>query len=90
MTRPSKAPPLDPSRPCVPWDGELDRDGYGRSGSGRSHDQRAHRFVWEEDVGDIPEGLTLDHICLRRDCVALWHLDLVPWSENSKRRWTRR
>jgi hypothetical protein len=43
--------------------------------------------MWEESVGEIPDGLTLDHICLNRACIGVWHLDLVEWSENSKRRW---
>ena len=88
--RPTNAPPIDPTSPCVEWDGELDRDGYGRSGSGRSHSQQAHRYVWEDEVGDIPEGMSLDHVCLNRACVNLKHLDLVTWSENSKRRWQNR
>ena len=87
--RPSNAPELDPTRPCDEWDGPLDRDGYGKWGNGRAGSQQAHRRVWEEDVGEIPEGLTLDHVCLNRKCVAPWHLDLVPMSINSKRRWVR-
>ena len=43
--------------------------------------------MWEELVGDIPEGLTLDHVCKRRSCINIAHLDLVTMSENSKRRW---
>lgn len=89
IPRPTNAAPLDATRPCVEWDGEYDRDGYGRSGNGRNRSQQAHRAVWEEDVDDIPEGMTLDHICLNRRCVAIWHLDLVEWSENSRRRWKR-
>lgn len=84
-----KAHFIDRDAPCVPWDGELDRDGYGRSGNGRTHSQQAHRYVWEETVGDIPEGMTLDHVCKRRDCVQLAHLELVTQSENSKRRWNK-
>jgi hypothetical protein len=86
VVRPARAPALDPERPCRDWDGRLDRDGYGRWGSGAGGSQQAHRRIWEEDVGDIPDGLTLDHICLNRACTALWHLDLVTASVNSKRR----
>ncbi len=90
IKRPTNAPPLDRNRRCVLWDGEnFDRDGYGRWGNGSAGSQQAHRRAWEEDVGDIPEGLTLDHICLNRACIAIWHLDLVEWAENSRRRWKR-
>jgi HNH endonuclease len=85
--RPTSAPPIDRDAPCIDWDGELDRDGYGRSGSGRSHSQVAHVYVWEEAVADIPEGCSLDHVCRNRACINLAHLDLVTWSENSLRRW---
>ena len=91
VIRPTNAPPLDAGRPCVEWDGDnFDRDGYGRWGNGSAGSQQAHRRTWEESVGDIPDGLTLDHICLNRACIAIWHLDLVEWSENSKRRWRSR
>lgn len=86
--RPTTIPDLDPTAPCIPWDGELDRDGYGRSGSGRSHSQVAHVAEWEEATGErIPEGMSLDHVCENRTCINLRHLDLVSWGENSRRRW---
>lgn len=86
--RPHSIPDLDPTAPCEEWDGELNRDGYGRSGSGRGHSQVAHVMVWEEATdADLPEGTSLDHICRNRACINLKHLDLVSWSENSKRRW---
>ena len=85
--RPKEAPDLDPRLPCVEWDGELDKDGYGRSGSGRSHSQVAHVMVWEEAFGELPRGTSLDHVCMNRACIRLEHLDLVEWAENSRRRW---
>jgi hypothetical protein len=75
--------------PCVEWDGEPDRDGYGRSGSGRGHSQVAHVYMWEEAFGPLPAGTSLDHICLNRMCYRFEHLDLVEWAENSRRRWRR-
>ena len=85
--RPTSVPDLDPDARCVEWDGESDRDGYGRSGNGRNHSQVAHVAEWEEATDSrLPEGTSLDHICKNRTCINLKHLDLVTWSENSKRR----
>ena len=81
-------PDIDLKTPCILWDGELDRDGYGRSGSGKNHSQVAHVAEWEEATDSkLPEGCSLDHLCRNRECINLKHLDLVSWSENSKRRW---
>jgi len=86
--RPTNIPDIDLATPCIPWDGELDRDGYGRSGSGKNHSQVAHVAEWEEATDSkLPEGTSLDHLCMNRECINLKHLDLVTWSENSKRRW---
>lgn len=48
----------------------------------------AHRLVYEEMRGPIPEGLTLDHLCRNRPCVNPDHLEPVTREENV-RRWGR-
>ena len=45
----------------------------------------AHRWVWEHEVGPIPEGLTIDHLCRNTACVNPAHLEPVPGSENTRR-----
>ena len=86
--RPHSVPELDPTAPCIEWDGELNRDGYGRSGSGKNRSQVAHVAEWEEATdAKLPPGTSLDHICKNRACINLAHLDLVSWGENSRRRW---
>jgi hypothetical protein len=45
----------------------------------------AHRVVYEEAVGPIPEGLTIDHLCKTKDCVNPEHLEPVEWRENAYR-----
>ncbi len=72
---------LDPVFQCHLWTGKLDRDGYGFHGR-----TRAHIKAWVDANGEIAEGLELDHLCRRRNCVALHHLELVTRSENELRK----
>lgn len=77
---------LDPTFGCLLADGRADKDGYvfhGRS--------RAHIAAWVQAHGEIPADdkgtpYVLDHLCRRRNCVALHHLELVTQSENEKRK----
>jgi len=57
------------------------RDGYGYISIGTTN-HRAHRLLWESIHGPTPEGLVLDHLCRRRDCVRPDHLELVTNHEN--------
>lgn len=45
----------------------------------------AHRAVYEEVVGPIPAGLTLDHLCRNCGCVNPDHLEPVTMAENVRR-----
>ena len=76
---------LDRRKPCIEHVGGTDRDGYGRVAGNRT----AHQRAFEEEVRDLLPGETLDHICLNRICIAVWHLDPVSQSVNSQRRWER-
>lgn len=66
---------------CELWSGRLDEDGYGRDGR-----RKAHITAYETAFGPVPEGFVLDHLCRRRNCVALHHLEPVTQSENEKRK----
>ena len=46
---------------------------------------RAHRAIYEEMVGPIPDGLVLDHLCSVRNCVNPEHLEPVTQAENARR-----
>jgi hypothetical protein len=59
----------------------LDRDGYGFHGGSRSH-----IVAWVAANGPIPEGLEVEHMCRRRACKAVHHLELVTRSENELRK----
>ncbi len=45
----------------------------------------AHRFAYEDMVGPIPDGLTIDHLCNNKRCVNPSHLEPVSMAENIRR-----
>lgn len=49
----------------------------------------AHRASWTHHRGEIPKGLTIDHMCFNRSCVNPDHLRLLTLMENTRRRWGR-
>lgn len=75
---------VDPETGCWIWLRAKGKDGYGSIKRGkRSH--RAHRWVYEQEVGPIPEGLELDHLCRNPSCVNPEHLEPVTKAENQWR-----
>lgn len=45
----------------------------------------AHRLVYEYEVGPIPDGLTIDHLCRNTICVNPSHMEPVTNAENARR-----
>ena len=45
----------------------------------------AHRLAYSMQVGEIPMGMTIDHICFNRRCVNTEHLRILSLQENAKR-----
>ena len=69
---------------CLVWQGAVST-GYGRVGlQGRT--RLAHRVAWVAANGtDVPEGLTIDHLCRIRECVNPDHLEPVSSRVNTLR-----
>lgn len=68
---------------CWEYRGAIKDNGYGNFCPHRSRTMLAHRFAWETLVGPIPEGMTLDHMCLNRRCVNPDHLRVMSARENT-------
>lgn len=62
--------------------------GYAQIGwqnKGSRHVVLAHRAAWTHVNGQVPIGMTLDHLCKNRRCVNPAHLRLLPNWENARR-----
>jgi hypothetical protein len=72
---------------CWIWQGGQAGRGYGKR-NGPKVRQVAHRWMYERLVGPIPDGMTLDHLCLNKLYVNPQHLEVVTMTENNRRRST--
>ena len=74
----------EPNSGCWLWEGGISQDGYAlvwANGTGG----KAHRMIYEEMRGPVPDGLQLDHLCRVRFCVNPDHLEPVTQQENVNR-----
>lgn len=65
---------------CWPWTAAVQSAGYGFN-----RGKLAHRTAYEDAVGPIPDGLTIDHLCSNRRCCNPSHLEPVTREENARR-----
>lgn len=78
---------VDKSEDCWIWSAGKDGNGYGVAIVGSRSDGtyrhvKAHRLSYELTVGQIPDGLQVDHLCRVRACVNPAHLEPVTQREN--------
>jgi hypothetical protein len=71
---------------CWNWTGPIYKgQGHGFIQDGAAKRYMAHRFVWEQIVGPIEDGLVLDHLCKNKRCVNPEHLEAVTQGINGLR-----
>ena len=62
---------------CWLWKAQISSTGYGVYRS-----KPSHRFAYTALVGEIPDGLQIDHLCRNRACCNPGHLEPVTCREN--------
>ena len=73
--------------PCWLWTGYLSRQGYGTyaASDAAGRGGPTHRIAYRLEVGPIPDGFHIDHLCRNRACCRPSHLEPVTPKENSRR-----
>jgi hypothetical protein len=70
---------------CWLWTAARDRKGYGHFGLTSRKTVLAHRYAYQALVGEIPQGLELDHLCRNPPCINPAHLEPVTSRINALR-----
>lgn len=48
-------------------------------------EQYMHRAMYEQEIGSIPPGMQIDHLCKETRCMRPEHLEVVTPAENTRR-----
>lgn len=72
------------SNGCWIWTASLNKNGYSQT-SWKGKTRRAHRLLYEQLNGPIPQGLHCDHLCRVRACVNPEHIEPVTPMRNARR-----
>lgn len=78
-----------PKRGCWLWNGEINRNGYGRLWY-NGHRYMTHIFMHQWKTGKDTSDKYHDHICENRRCCNPEHIDPTTQSINCKRKFRRR
>ena len=78
-------PKVEFSMFCWEWQGAVTPSGHGVFKS-EGKTPRAHKVSYQLLVGDVPEGLCLDHRCLNPPCCNPIHLRLATPKQNAENR----
>ena len=80
---------IDIGDDCWNWTAAKNARGYGvvrvMGKIPGGHNELSHRYIYRVTVGEIPEGMSLDHLCRNPACCNPDHLEPVSHSENMKR-----
>ena len=68
---------VEDKRGCFVWQGPVNRKGYGAATS-----RLAHRVVYEQVNGRVPDGMEVHHECGNRRCINPAHLRAVTHRAN--------
>ena len=72
----------DPISGCWLWGGGINAGGYGIFNAGNKC-VLAHRFAWQAQRGEIPDGMAICHKCDVPSCVNVGHLWLGTNVDNN-------
>ena len=69
---------------CWEWALSCSDNGYGKA-KFQQVQVSAHRLSYMAHIGPIPDGKSLDHLCMNKRCINPEHLEPVTSRENSRR-----
>ena len=75
---------VDKTGSCWNWTGTGNGRGYGFFAV-KGRNVQVHRYAYKLARGEIPDGLTIDHLCMNKLCVNPDHLEAVTNGENVRR-----
>lgn len=67
---------------CWQWLGYTRPNGYGLTKDQQGKTVYSHREFYRLFIGEIPSGLTIDHLCKNKNCVNPDHMEPVTLREN--------